>query len=146
VLPVLEQWLRAELVEYQKLDKAARKHAGYLVNYYGRSVLDVDTAWKTMLRNLKLPEGREWKPYLMRHSLATILRNRGVAKWDLEGFMGHDVTGSTETYAIGRFDTVYRALEDILGEIELRSPGALRRSDAELSLSGIFPREVKMTG
>ncbi len=146
VLPVLDQWLRAELVEYQKLDKSARKHAGYLVNYYGRSVLDVDTAWKTMLRNLKLPEGREWKPYLLRHSLATIVRNRGVAKWDLEGFMGHDVSGSTETYAIGRFDTVFRALEDILGEIEVRAPGALRRNCAELSLSGIFPREVKMTG
>ncbi len=146
VMPVLEQWLRAELVEYQALDPSARKGAGHLVNYYGRSVLDVDTAWMTMLRNLKLPQGREWKPYLLRHSLATILRNRGVAKWDLEGFIGHDVTGSTEVYAIGRFETVYRALNDILGEIEAKVPGALHRTCAEVALPDILPRWSKMTG
>lgn len=83
------------------LDKSARKGAGYVVNYDGRSVLDVDTAWKTMLRN------------------------RGVAKWDLGGFMGHDVSGSTETYAIGRLDTVYRPLDDILGEVERFAPGSI---------------------
>lgn len=146
VLPVLAEWLTAELIAYHKLDKDARRGAGYLVNYYGRPVQDVDRAWATMLTNLKLPKGREWKPYLLRHSLATILRNRGVAKWDLEGFMGHDVTGSTETYAIGRFDTVYRALEDILGEIELRAPGAMRRNCAELALPDHSHMGAKMTG
>lgn len=146
VLPVLEQWLAAELLAYQKLDPAARAGAGFLVNYYGSQVLNVKRAWSTMLDELKLPQGREWKPYLLRHSLATILRNRGVAKWDLEGFMGHDVTGSTEVYAIGRFDTVYRALEDVLGEIDLRAPGALRRTCAEVGLSGPPARRLKMTG
>ena len=115
MLPVLEQWLRV-LVIYQALDKSTRKGAGYLANYGRRSVLDVDTAWKT------------------------ILRNRGLAKWDLGGFMGHDVSGSTETYAIGRFDTVYRTLDDILG----KSRGSRLARCAELSLSGIFPRKVKM--
>lgn len=146
VLPTLAEWLMAELTAYQTLDSQARKGAGYLVNYYGRSVLDVDTSWATMLRNLKLPPGREWKPYILRHSLATILRNRGVAKWDLEGFMGHDAGGSTEVYAIGRFDTVRRALEDVLGEIEARSPGVLRRNRAEVSVSGLSSGGLKMTG
>jgi integrase len=146
VVPVLDAWMTSELVAYQRLDPAARKGAGYLVNYYGRPVSDVDTAWRTMLRNLKLPQGREWKAYLLRHSLATILRNRGVAKWDLEGFMGHDVTGSTETYAIGRFATVYRAIEDILGEIDLRVPGALRRNCAEVGSAPPELREVRMSG
>lgn len=146
VVPVLAEWLAAELAIYERLDRAERKGAGYLVNYYGRSVLDVDTAWKTMLRNLKLPSGREWKPYLLRHSLATILRNRGVAKWDLEGFMGHDAGGMTEVYAVGRFDTVRRAIEDILGEIDLRAPGALRRNCAEVALSGRPGGDLKMTG
>jgi hypothetical protein len=146
VVPVLGEWLAAEFAAYQRLDRTARVGAGYLVNYYGRSVLDVDRAWSTMLAGLKLPKGREWKPYLMRHSLATILRNRGVAKWDLEGFMGHDVTGTTEVYAIGRFATVARALTDILGEIELRAPDALRRKCAEVALPGSLPQEVKMTG
>lgn len=146
VMPVLAEWLSAELAKYQRLDRDQRKGAGFLVNYYGRSVLDVDTSWATMLRNLKLPSGREWKPYLLRHSLATILRNRGVAKWDLEGFMGHDAGSTTEVYAIGRFDTVRRALEDILGEIETRAPGALRRTCAEVALSGPSTGVLKMTG
>jgi len=146
VVPVLAEWLTAELAAYQRLDCDARKGAGYLVNYYGRSVLDVDTAWRTMLRNLKLPTGREWKPYLLRHSLATILGNRGVAKWDLEGFMGHDAGGTTEIYAVGRFDTVRRALEEILAEIDIRAPGALRRKCAEVVLSGPQAEELKMTG
>jgi integrase len=146
VLPILAEWLTAELAAYHRLDPAARLGAGYLVNYYGRGVLDVDTSWKTMLRELKLPSGREWKPYIMRHSLATILRNRGVAKWDLEGFMGHDAGGSTEVYAVGRFDTVRRALEDVLTEIDNLAPGTLRRNCAEVALSGLPLGRMKMTG
>ncbi|KQR83488.1 hypothetical protein [Sphingomonas sp. Leaf343] len=146
VVPVLSEWLTAEFAAYQRLDKNARKGAGYLVNYYGRSVLDVDRSWSTMLTGLKLPSGREWKAYLLRHSLATLLRNRGVAKWDLEGFMGHDVTGSTEVYAIGRFATVTTALNDILGEIDARAPGALRRISAEVGVSGSSAGRQKMTG
>lgn len=146
VLPVLAEWLGAEYADYQLLDEAERKGAGYLVNYFGRSVLDVDRAWSTMLTNLKLPNGREWKPYLLRHSLATILRNSGVAKWDLEGFMGHDVTGSTEVYAIGRFATVANALNDVLGEIDARAPGALRRKGTEVVSIQPLAKEAKMTG
>ena len=146
VVPILGEWLAGEYAAYEKLDADERKGAGYLVNYYGRSILDVDRAWSTMLTGLKLPTGREWKPYLMRHSLATILRNRGVAKWDLEGFMGHDVTSTTEVYAVGRFETVARAIQDILGEIEMKAPGALRRKCAEEALPSRFIKEIKMTG
>ncbi|RSV15164.1 hypothetical protein CA235_09510 [Sphingomonas sp. ABOLF] len=146
VLPVLGEWLAAELARYQRLDREDRTGAGYLVNYYGRPVLDVDTSWKTMLVRLGMPTGREWKPYLLRHSMATILRNRGVAKWDLEGFMGHGVGSTTETYAIGRFDTVRAALSDIVGEIETAAPGALRVRSAKLPLSGLSSGVLKMTG
>ncbi|GGB21200.1 hypothetical protein GCM10011380_08530 [Sphingomonas metalli] len=146
VVPVLANWLKAELAAYERLDKDKRAGAGFLVNYFGRGVQDVDRAWSTMLTELKLPKGREWKPYLLRHSLATLLRNRGVAKWDLEGFMGHDVTGSTEVYAIGRFATVANALNDILGEVDAKAPGALRRRSAEVGLSGPLAEEAKMTG
>lgn len=115
VLPVLRQWLAAELAEYERVG------AGHLVNSHRRSVFDVDCAWSSMLSGRKLPMGPEWKPYLLRHSLATILRNRGGTRWDLRGFMGHDVRGSTEVYAVGRFGTIVRTLEDNLGEIETRS-------------------------
>lgn len=97
-----------------------------------------------MLVELKLPTGREFKPYLLRHSLATILRNRGVAKWDLEGFIGHGADGTTETYAIGRFDTVRGALQDILGELDTLAPGALRRNCAETDVPSLSARRRNM--
>ncbi|MBB4609624.1 site-specific integrase [Sphingomonas yabuuchiae] len=131
VVPILQEWLAAELDAYQRLDADKRKGAGFLVNYYGRSILDVDTSWRTMLRELKLPTTREWKPYVIRHSLATLLRDRGVHKWDLEGFLGHDANSTTEIYAVGRFGSVAKALEDITGEIDVRSDGAMRRKCAK---------------
>lgn len=146
VLPVLGEWLAAEYARYQRLDREQRRGAGYLVNYYGRPIKDVDTSWATMLAELGLPTGREWKPYLLRHSLATILRNAGVAKWDLQGFMGHDAGGTTETYAVGRFETVRTALQDVINEIENRAPGAMRRNCAEPALSGHSSGGLKMTG
>lgn len=146
VLPALAPWLAAELAAYERLPAEERIGAGRLVNYYGRPVQDVDRAWGTMLVELKLPTGREWKPYLLRHSLATLLRNRGVAKWDLKGFMGHDAGDTTEIYAVGRFGTVVTALMDILGEVDARAPGALRRNGAEVALPGLQRGGLKMTG
>lgn len=43
----------------------------------------------TILDKLNLPTGGEWKCYVLRHSLATIARNRGAEKWNLEDFMGN---------------------------------------------------------
>ncbi|MFZ3485315.1 hypothetical protein [Sphingomonas sp. 3-13AW] len=145
VVPILAEWLEAELARYQRLDREKRRGAGYLVNYYGRPIQDVDRSWSTMLVELGLPTGREWKPYLLRHSLATILRNRGVAKWDLQGFMGH-ARSTTETYAIGRFETVRAAVEEIIGEIEAAAPGATRATSAKTLLSGPSTGRSKMTG
>jgi len=146
VLPVLAEWLSAALVEYEALPVAERSGRGWLVNYYGRPVLDVDRAWSTMLTELKLPTGREWKPYLLRHSLATLVRNRGATKWDLDGFMGHDAGGQTEVYAIGEYATVEAALASILEEIEGLAPGALHRSGTGAGLPITQPRRVKMSG
>ena len=98
------------------------------MNYYGRPVKDVDRAWATMLAELGMPSGREWRPYLLRHSLAMLARNRGAARCDLEGFMGHRASSQTETYAIGEFPTVVSALISIITELEHLAPGALHRS------------------
>lgn len=90
VLPLLDEWLKAEYATYQGLPLDKREGRGWLVNYYGRGIQDVDSAWAAMLVALKLPTGREWRPYVLRHSLATLVRNRGAEKWDLKGYMGHD--------------------------------------------------------
>jgi len=133
VLPLLERWLREELATYQALKPEQREGRGWLVNYYGRGIRNVDRAWDTMLTELELPTGREWRPYVLRHSLATLVRNRGAERWDLEGFMGHRTGSQTETYAVGEFPTVVTALQSIITEIEKLAPGSLHRNDTGAS-------------
>ncbi|KTT72643.1 hypothetical protein [Sphingomonas endophytica] len=146
VLPILAEWLQAELDEYLMLPPERRAGRGYLVNYYGRAVKDVDSAWAAMLTELKMPTGREWRPYLLRHSLATLARNRGATRWDLEGFMGHRAPSQTETYAIGEFPTVVAALTGIIAELHRLAPGTLHRTDTGASRSLPHVREVQMPG
>jgi integrase len=128
VLPLLDRWLREEYETYMALPIPDRAGRGWLVNYHGRAIQDVDRAWDTMLTNLDMPAGREWRPYLLRHSLATLVRNNGAKKWDLEGFMGHRDGSQTEVYAIGEFPTVVRALNRIIAKIEKLAPGSTHRN------------------
>ena len=146
VLPLLGAWLQAELDGFLALPAPERTSRGWLVNYFGRPVQDVDRAWSTMLEELKLPTGREWKPYVLRHSLATLVRNRGAERWDLEGFMGHRASSQTETYAIGEFPSVQRALTTIIEEIERAAPGSLHRNHTGSRSALPAAREVKMPG
>jgi integrase len=145
VTSALETWLIAERAAYDALDPRQRAGKGFLVNYYGNAVVDVRTSWGAMLEAIGLPTSREWQPYILRHSLATIVRNHGgVDKWDLEGFMGHNKGGSsTETYAIGRFASVARAIEAIFAELETRAPGTLRRNCAENPFSNTLRGKAK---
>lgn len=145
VMPVLEDWLRAEWRAYQKLDRTDRIGAGYLVNYYGRPVSSVRTAWRSMIAELDLPATREWGAYILRHTLATLLRQNGADKWELQNFLGHART-TTDIYAVSIYPSVTQGLTAILDEIEQLSPGVLRRSGAENALSGPSTVEVKMTG
>lgn len=132
VMPLLDEWLQAEWDEYQALPEKERVGRGWLVNYYGRPVQDVDRVWNTMLT--------------LRHSLATPVRNRGAARWDLEGFIGHRAASQTETYAIGEFLTVVTALNGIIAELHRLTPGSLHRNDTGASRSFPQLREIKMPG
>jgi integrase len=146
VLPLLGSWLQAELDDYLALKPEARIGRGWLVNYHGRPVQDVDRAWDTMLQKLELPMGREWRSYVLRHSIATLCRNRGAERWDLEGFMGHRAGSQTEVYAIGEFPSVQRALQSILDEIEKLAPGSLHRKRTGASSPTAQRQEAKMSG
>jgi len=146
VLPLLDEWLKAEYATYQALAPEDRVGRGWLVNYYGRGIQDVDSAWKAMLDSLKLPTGREWRPYVLRHSLATLVRNLGAEKWDLKGYMGHDAGDVTETYAVGEFPSVVRALSGIIEEIERLRPGALHRTCTGAAVSSPVAGGRKMSG
>jgi integrase len=127
VVSVLGEWL-----DFTHANVAAEspreRTGGWLVNYYGKPVQDVESAWEKMLVALKLPLEREWRPYVIRHSIATLLRGAGVPLWELQGMMGHHAGGTTETYAIEtRFANATKAIEDLLGELDVRAKGALHR-------------------
>jgi integrase len=145
VLPLLGEWLDSEWAEYQALDEDARAGRGFLVNYYGRPVQDVDSAWAAMLVELKMPTGREWRSYLLRHSLATLVRNGGAERWDLEGYMGHVAPSQTEVYAVGEFPSVVRVLRGVLDEIDKLAPGSLHRNDTGASLPPLRREGAGMT-
>ncbi len=72
-----------------------------------------------------MPSGREWKSYILRHSIATLACDRATAKRDLEGCMGHGDGSQTKVYAIGEFPSVITALKSIVNGIEKQVPGAL---------------------
>jgi integrase len=117
VLPLLETWLRSVSTE-----------GGWLVAHNGKPVTSIGKAWTSMLVALKLPVDREWMPYLLRHSIATLVRDKRPDPWELSGYMGHRLPGQTETYAVGSlYPTVTSALQDLLDQIEARQPGALQR-------------------
>jgi hypothetical protein len=59
VLPTLDRWLRAEYATFMDLKPEDRAGRGWLVNYHGRPVQDVDRAWDAMLTKLGLPKGRD---------------------------------------------------------------------------------------
>ncbi|KQN00538.1 tyrosine-type recombinase/integrase [Sphingomonas sp. Leaf25] len=146
VLPLLNRWLVEEWATYRALPKEARAGRGYLVNYFGRPIQDVDRAWDTMLGELGFPTGREWRPYVLRHSLATMARKRGAAAWDLQGYMGHRLPSQTEVYAEGDFVSVQTALQSVIDEIEAMVPGKLHRTRTGPAISLIHTREAKMSG
>lgn len=146
VLPLLAEWLSAELDDYEALKPDERAGRGWLVNYHGRPVQDVDRAWDTMLLNLGMPRAREWRGYVLRHSLATMARNRGAERWDLEGFMGHRASSQTEVYAVGEFPTVTHALMGIIKDIERLAPGSLHRNPTGASRSTPQAMEAAMSG
>ena len=146
VMPLLNDWLLDELARYEALEEDKRIGRGWLVNYYGRGVKSIDRAWDTMLGELDMPRSREWRPYLLRHSVATLVRNRGSSRWDLEGFMGHRAQSQTETYAIGEFPKAQAALQTLIDDLSRLAPGALHRRSTGQVVPFPGAKEKKMPG
>lgn len=92
-------------------------------------VASVKRAFHEMAVSLKLPPEGESGLKVIRRSVATILRDRGVPANELELMLGHRKLDSTsELYA--PFDPDYlagakRAIEALIDELETLAPGAL---------------------
>ncbi|WCT72575.1 hypothetical protein PQ455_13140 [Sphingomonas naphthae] len=87
----------------------------------------VRSAWDTARDHLKLPAG--WGTRLLRHSVATILANRGINPVELKIAMGHEpIVGTTARYVI--FDPSYlvsfqRLVDELFDELSRMAPAAL---------------------
>ena len=77
--------------------------AAYYVNWHGRRIASIKKAWAKVRIAAKLPVW--FAPKVLRHTVATELRRRGVPHWEVSGQIGHKKAGTSEIYA--KFDPDY---------------------------------------
>ena len=75
----------------------------HVVNWKGKHVASIKTTWRKIRIAAGLPEW--FAPKVLRHTVATELRRRGVPDWEASGMLGHRKGGTTEIYA--KFDPAY---------------------------------------
>ena len=130
VLPVaatMLDWLLVTEEWFVCRETVARDDGTNELSVVQTGVVSVRSAWDSARVELGLPAG--WGVKLLRHSMATILANRGVDPFQLKIAMGHQALGGvTERYVI--FSPEYLssflgAVEDVLSDLATISGGAL---------------------
>jgi integrase len=76
---------------------------GFYVAWHGEKIVSIKTTWRKLRKAAGLPVW--FAPKVLRHTVATELRRRGVPGWEVSGQLGHKVGGTTEIYA--KFDPAY---------------------------------------
>lgn len=67
-----------------------------LVSWKGRELRSI----RRIFKRSAIAAGVPWAtPYTIRRTMATELRARGVPEWEVAGFLGHRIAGTTEIYA-----------------------------------------------
>lgn len=125
VVDLLHSWLSAtedRLVCYERTFKVEGEE---ITRQF--AVASVRSGWDTMREQLKLPAG--WGPKLIRHSMATILANRGVDLVEIEIALGHRVINKTsDRYVIfspNYLKTLYAGIEDVTADLTKKVEAAL---------------------
>lgn len=137
---------------------AQAKPEAYLVHWHGRRVGSMKTTWRKLRVAAKLPAW--WIPKVLRHSVATWLRQRGVPAWEVSGLLGHHAGGTTDTYA--KFDPAYlgearRVLGEIIEELAGKVPrlrvllgvsagSVVTRAPSSLSTESLLHQGLKVVG
>lgn len=65
------------------------------VNWHGKKIASIRRAWREVRAQTSLPLW--FIPKVLRHTVATELRRRGVAGWEVSGLLGHTKGESAET-------------------------------------------------
>lgn len=111
--------------------------SGPYVHWHGDRVESVKTAWRAMRSDAGLPEW--FVPKVLRHTVATELRRRGVSGWEVSALLGHtkgeaaSTTGRYAKYAPEWMAASKHAIDDLMGEIakgSKRLRGLVRTSHA----------------
>lgn len=115
---LLEEWLCATQDWFVCREKTAVNPETGEEVIIQTGVASIRSAWDTMRETLKLPQS--WGPKLLRHSMATELRRRGVDPWELAGQLGHRVLKTSELYAAydpNYLSTVQAGIGDIVEDL-----------------------------
>ncbi|MCB1469509.1 MAG: site-specific integrase, partial [Rhizobiaceae bacterium] len=79
------------------------REVAHFVNWHGRHIKSIKKGFATMVAEAGLP--KDITPYSLRHTMAKMLRAKGVQPWEVQGMLGHRMPGPTEDYA--EFDPDY---------------------------------------
>ena len=96
----LTDFLRSYLLRLGAVDR--------YVHWHGQRIASIKTTWRGVRADAELPAW--FAPRVLRHTVGTELRRRGVPGWDVSGQLGHkkgESAGTTENYA--KFDPGYMA-------------------------------------
>ncbi len=118
--------LLAHLRRWHRMDP----EANHFVEYNGRAVSSVKTAFKSAVRLAGLGQGIS--PQTLRHTAATWLMQRGADPWQAAGYLGMSLEVLLNTY--GHHHPDY--LSDAVEKIAKRDPANDRRAHANNAFSG----------
>ena len=135
VATVLHDWLRQTDEWFVCRENVQVDQASQEFRLVQSGVVSVRSAWDTARAELGLPAG--WGVKLLRHSMATIVANRGVDPFQLKIAMGHQALGgTTERYVIYAPDylsSFLETIEAVLADLAPISGGALVPESRQLA-------------
>jgi len=119
----------------------------FYAGWHGNRTVSIKTTWRKLRKAAGLPTW--FAPKVLRHTVASELRRRGVPAWDVAGLMGH--TGGKVTEGYAKFDgaKVRKALDGWMADLAKDVPG-LRGVSAGLvrvaRRSAVSPETLKLKG
>lgn len=122
----------------------------YYAGWHGQHTISIKTTWRKLRRAAGLPVW--FAPKVLRHTVASELRRRGVPGWDVSGLMGHtrgESAATTEDYAKFDGERVGAAIDAWMADLSVDVPrlrGATSGPLAMQSKNGGTPKSPAVVG
>ena len=115
-IPITNDAFLEQLAQWRDSDQGA----GYIIQYKGRPVKSIKTAWAAAKRRAGIPKDRRLRPYDCRHAFATELLAAGGDLKSVSQMLGHsDVTTTLRKYQhvnMGLLKKTVSNMPDLFGE------------------------------